>query len=35
VWVVIGDLRKIEPGIRALNWGEVTVLNPDGTPAAR
>jgi zinc protease len=35
VWIVIGDLRKIEPGIRALNWGEVTVLNPDGTPAAR
>ncbi len=33
VWLVIGDLRKIEPGIRALGWGEVTVLTPDGTPA--
>jgi zinc protease len=35
VWMVIGDLRKIEPGIRALGWGEVTVLNADGAPLAR
>ncbi|MGZ8301970.1 MAG: M16 family metallopeptidase [Telluria sp.] len=35
VWLVIGDLRKIEPGIRDLGWGEVTTLNPDGTPVAR
>jgi len=29
-WVVIGDLSKIEAGIRALNLGEVTVLDADG-----
>ena len=28
VWIVIGDLRKIEQGVRALNWGEVSVLTP-------
>jgi zinc protease len=32
VWLVIGDLRKIEPGIRKLGWGEVTVLDADGKP---
>ncbi|WP_181259229.1 M16 family metallopeptidase [Pseudoduganella armeniaca] len=32
VWVVIGDLRKIEPRVRALGWGEVTVLDNDGKP---
>jgi zinc protease len=32
-WIVIGDLRKVEQGIRDLKWGEVVVLNPDGTPA--
>jgi zinc protease len=32
VWMVIGDLRKIEPGIRKLGWGEVTVLDADGKP---
>jgi zinc protease len=30
VWLVIGDLRKVEPGIRKLGWGEVTVLDADG-----
>lgn len=29
-WVVIGDLRKIEAGIRDLRLGEVTVLDADG-----
>jgi len=28
-WVIVGDLSKIEAGIRALNWGEVTVIDPD------
>ncbi|MES2128256.1 MAG: pitrilysin family protein [Pseudomonadota bacterium] len=28
VWVLIGDLRKIEKGVRELGWGEVTVLTP-------
>ena len=32
VWVVIGDLRKVETGIRALGWGEVIVLDQDGKP---
>ena len=32
VWVVIGDLRKVEAGIRALDWGEVVVLDQDGKP---
>ncbi|QYF93546.1 insulinase family protein [Massilia sp. PAMC28688] len=35
VWLVVGDLRKMEKNVRELNWGEVMVLNPDGTPAAR
>ena len=35
VWIVIGDLRKIEAGVRELGWGEVVTLNADGTPAAR
>ena len=35
VWLVIGDLRKIEEGVRSLGWGEVITLNADGTPAAR
>jgi len=34
VWVVIGDLRKIEAGVRELGWGEVTVLDADGVPVA-
>lgn len=29
-WVIVGDLAKIETGIRALNLGEVTVLDADG-----
>ncbi|MGD9585020.1 MAG: insulinase family protein, partial [Lysobacterales bacterium] len=29
-WVVVGDLSKIEAGIRALKLGEVKVLDADG-----
>lgn len=29
-WVVVGDLSKIEAGIRALNLGEVKVVDADG-----
>ena len=29
-WVIVGDLAKIEAGIRALNIGEVQVLDADG-----
>ncbi|MBC7685977.1 MAG: insulinase family protein [Bdellovibrionales bacterium] len=35
VWLVIGDLAKIEKGIRGLNWGDVVVLAADGKPVAR
>jgi zinc protease len=33
VWLVVGDLRKIEKGVRELGWGDVVILNADGTPA--
>ncbi len=32
VWVVIGDVKKIEPSIRELNWGEIIRLDADGKP---
>lgn len=35
VWLVIGDLRKIEAGVRELGWGEVTVLDVNGVPVAK
>jgi zinc protease len=31
-WVVVGDLSKIEAGVRALRWGTVQVLDADGKP---
>jgi zinc protease len=34
-WLVIGDLRKIEQGVRELNWGDVLVLDAEGNPVAR
>ena len=30
VWVVVGDAEKIEPGIRALELGEIRRLDSDG-----
>jgi predicted Zn-dependent peptidase len=33
-WVVVGDLSKIEKPVRALNIGEVTVLDADGHPVS-
>ena len=33
-WVVVGDLSQIEAPIRALNLGEVTVLDADGKKVA-
>ncbi len=30
VWIVVGDLSKIEKGVRELNLGEVIKLNADG-----
>ncbi len=29
-WVIVGDVAKIEPGIRKLGLGEVKVLDADG-----
>ena len=34
-WVVVGDLAKIEKPVRALNFGEVTVLDADGKVVGR
>jgi zinc protease len=31
-WVVIGDLKKVEAGIRELNLGEIVKLDADGKP---
>jgi predicted Zn-dependent peptidase len=31
-WVIVGDLAKIEQPVRALNLGEVHVINADGNP---
>jgi predicted Zn-dependent peptidase len=33
-WVVVGDLSKIEAGVRALDLGEVQVIDADGKPVA-
>lgn len=30
IWIVIGDLRKVEAGIRELNYGELVRLDADG-----
>ncbi|MCZ6618010.1 MAG: pitrilysin family protein [Gammaproteobacteria bacterium] len=35
IWVVVGDLEKIETGIRALNLGEVIQVDADGNPVGR
>ena len=32
-WVIVGDLSKIEAPVRALNLGEVHVIDADGNPA--
>jgi len=34
-WVVVGDLSKIEDGVRALELGEVQVIDADGKPVAK
>ena len=33
-WVIVGDLSRIEAPVRALNLGEVTVVDADGKPVA-
>jgi zinc protease len=32
IWIIVGDLKKIEAGIRELNYGEVIKLDGDGNP---
>jgi zinc protease len=32
VWIVVGDRRKIEEDVRALEFGEVAFLDEDGNP---
>ena len=34
-WVVVGDLSKIEAKVRALNFGDVTIIDADGKVVAR
>jgi len=31
-WVIVGDLAKIETGVRGLNLGEVKVIDAEGKP---
>jgi hypothetical protein len=31
----VGDLSKIEAKVRALNFGDVTIIDPDGKVVAR
>ena len=31
-WIVVGDLKQIEAPVRALNLGQVTVIDADGKP---
>jgi hypothetical protein len=32
VWIIVGDRRKIEEDVRALEFGEVAFLDEDGNP---
>jgi zinc protease len=32
VWVIVGDLSRIEKGVRELNLGDVVVVDADGNP---
>jgi zinc protease len=32
IWVVVGDMSKVEQGIRELNLGEVHKIDVDGNP---
>jgi predicted Zn-dependent peptidase len=34
-WLIVGDLSKTEAPVRALNLGEVTVLDADGKPVVK
>jgi zinc protease len=32
VWVIVGDLAKVEPGIRQLGLGQIHIIDADGAP---
>jgi zinc protease len=32
VWVVVGDMAKVESGVRELNLGDVHKIDADGNP---
>ena len=32
IWIVVGDMKSIEPGIRELNLGEIRKIDADGNP---
>jgi zinc protease len=32
IWIIVGDLKKVEQGVRELGFGEVIRLNADGVP---
>lgn len=32
IWIVVGDLKRVEKGVRELGFGEVIRLNADGEP---
>jgi zinc protease len=32
IWVIVGDMSKVEPGIRELNLGEIHKIDADGNP---
>jgi hypothetical protein len=32
IWVVVGDMSKVEAGIRELNLGEIHKIDADGNP---
>jgi zinc protease len=34
-WVVVGDRAKIEASLRALNWGDLNLIDADGQPVAK
>jgi zinc protease len=33
LWIVVGDMSKVEPDVRALGLGEVRKIDADGNPA--
>lgn len=32
IWVIVGDLAKIEPGVRKLGLGQIHIIDADGNP---